>query len=273
MASVWRLLQHGPGTGPWNMGVDEALLRSAARSGVATLRLYTWRGPWLSLGYSQAALASERIRALEKAGVGLVQRSTGGRAVLHGADLTYAVAAPEDDLAAGLRGSYDQVARALLLALRSLGVDAQRVDARAPAPGRSVFDCFARAAGDEICVAGRKLAGSAQRRVGGALLQHGSLRLEPDEAAVAASAGLGRNGATSLREVGCGVSEEALRAACVEAFAQVLDAELAPDQLTRDELECAERRPARGPRAFDEASKGARRQARQGQNPTGNPQG
>jgi lipoate-protein ligase A len=227
------------------MGVDEALLARAVQSGAATLRLYTWRGPWLSLGYGQAPLTRDRIQALEEAGVGVVRRSTGGRAVLHGGDLTYAVAAPEERLAAGLRGSYDQVSRALLSALRSIGVDAQRVDARTPAPGRGVFDCFARAAGDEICVAGRKLAGSAQRRSSGAVLQHGSMRLEPDGAAVAAAAGLDRSRATSLREVGCGVGEQALRAACVAAFARVLGVDFEPDALTREEQDRAERRPER----------------------------
>jgi lipoate-protein ligase A len=229
------------------MGVDEALLRSARDSGVATLRLYTWHGPWLSLGYGQPPLSGARIRALEEAGVGVVVRPTGGRAVLHGGDLTYAVAAPEESLAAGLRGSYDQVARALLAALVSLGVAAERVDPQTPAPGRGVFDCFARAAGDEICVAGRKLSGSAQRRVAGAVLQHGSLRMEPDLASAVAAVGLAESRATSLREVGCAASEEALRAACVEAFTQVLEADLLPGELAADERRSAEKRKATSP--------------------------
>ncbi len=240
----WRLLQDGPGTGPWNMGVDEALLHSAAASGLATLRLYTWQGPWLSLGYAQRALGADQSRALEEAGVGVVRRCTGGRAVLHGCDLTYAVAAPQDRLADGLRGSYDQVARALLAALSALGVDARRVESGAPAPGRGVFDCFARPAGDEICVAGRKLAGSAQRRIAGAVLQHGSLRMAPDPATAAAAVGFAEGAATSLREVGCLAGEEALRAACVEAFAQVLGAQLEPNPLGDEERRRARSRPA-----------------------------
>ena len=59
-----------------------------------TLRLYAWQGPWLSLGYGQR-LGAERLAACAEAGVGVVRRATGGLAVLHGADLTYAVAAPE----------------------------------------------------------------------------------------------------------------------------------------------------------------------------------
>ena len=70
------------------MGVDEALLASAVRAGTTSLRLYGWAGPWLSLGYAQP-LEPEHARQLEAAGVGWVRRVTGGRAVLHGADLTY----------------------------------------------------------------------------------------------------------------------------------------------------------------------------------------
>jgi lipoate-protein ligase A len=236
------------------MGVDEALLRSAAESGLATLRLYAWRGPWLSLGYAQEPLTSERSRALEEAGVGVVRRATGGRAVLHGSDLTYAVAAPEERLAAGLRGSYDQVARALLAALRGLGVDARQVESSASMPHRGHFDCFARAAGDEICVGNRKLAGSAQRRIAGAVLQHGSLRMEPDPTTATTAAGFRETRATSLREIGCAVEEEVLREACVDAFARVLKIELVAGSLTGEERRRAEARGALTPDGISQSS-------------------
>ena len=85
-------------SGPFNMGLDEALLRTAVGTGVPCLRFYTWEGPWLSLGYAQP-LEAERRAALAGAGVGFVRRVTGGKAVLHGADLTYSVAAPDGVLA------------------------------------------------------------------------------------------------------------------------------------------------------------------------------
>ena len=94
MSLAWRLIEDGPGSGGWNMGVDEALLASAV-AGRATLRLYSWDGPWLSLGYGQPSRGDLRSACLE-AGVGMVRRVTGGRAVLHGSDLTYAIAAPEE---------------------------------------------------------------------------------------------------------------------------------------------------------------------------------
>lgn len=220
----WRLIQHGAGTGPFNMGLDEAVLRTASEHGIATLRLYTWAGPWLSLGYAQRRLAPERRIACGKAGIGIVRRTTGGRAVLHGRDLTYSLAAPEGMLRPGLRNSYDQVATALLRAIRSLGVSEAR---RVPAPGAAArpknFDCFAEPAGDEIVVSAEKLVGSAQRRRGGAVLQHGSIRVAADAPAEAAAAGIDPGASVSLAELGIETSEAALREALVASFCRVLE--------------------------------------------------
>ena len=186
------------------MGVDEALLTSA-RSGTASVRFYTWQGPWLSLGYAQR-LDPERLRALRAGGVGWVRRWTGGRGVLHGADLTYSIAAPEGLLPPTVRASYRLVADALVLALDSLGVPATRRLPTAGAPVAAGFDCFETAAADEICIAGRKLSGSAQRRIPGAILQHGSIRLAADDAVAAAAVTTGGtargpgSGGTSLSE-------------------------------------------------------------------------
>lgn len=252
MSSTWQLFVHGSAPGPFNMGVDEVLLASAIETGRASLRFYGWQGPWLSLGYGQS-FDDERRAALERAGVGWVRRVTGGRAVLHGRDLTYSIAAPESALAPGLRASYGVVADALLAALASLGVSATRSPAASRAPASSVFDCFERPAADEICLGGRKLSGSAQRRVGGALLQHGSIRLGPDPAAAVAavapgSAGLG---GTSLAEEGFSISRRDLEAACIRSFERWLGARLEtcaldPEQLARARSRGAEpRSPAR----------------------------
>jgi lipoate-protein ligase A len=220
------------------MGVDEALLASAVRTGRPSLRFYRWQGPWLSLGYGQV-LDRGRIEACGRAGVGVVRRVTGGRAVLHGSDLSYSLTAREDQLPAGLTASYELVAGILIGALEALGVEAvaspfprgreafqQRfqIDPKR-AVGRSErgdFDCFARPAGGEICVGGRKLAGSAQRRAKGGILQHGSIRLAPDPLEARRASSLSGAGATSLTELGANSDPEVLQAACVEAFAQAL---------------------------------------------------
>ena len=232
------------------MGVDEALLASAV-AGRSTLRLYTWDGPWLSLGYGQRC-GSGLALACREANVGLVRRATGGRAVLHGGDLTYAIAAPEGSLPPGVRGSYGKVAEVLLGALAAVGVAAVQTPGgsrsneppvgpesgpesdglSAPRAPSAPFDCFEAPAADEICLNGAKLAGSAQRRAGGAVLQHGSIRLTPDPEAAARAVGLLGPGATSLLESGHRVAESDLRRAAVESFRAVLQVAVVPDSLS-----------------------------------------
>ncbi|MFP6623032.1 MAG: biotin/lipoate A/B protein ligase family protein [Myxococcota bacterium] len=250
MGRPWRLLVDANASGHFNMGVDEALLSSAILAGTPSLRFYGWTGPWLSLGYAQP-LEPEQVRQLEAAGVGWVRRVTGGRAVLHGADLTYSIAAPEDALPAGLRASYGVVADALLEALQSLGVLATRSHPGASAPGVSVFDCFQEPAADEICLAGKKLSGSAQRRVGRALLQHGSIRLAPDppDAVHAVAPGRRSLGGTSLAEAGATVSREALEGACARAFSRRLGVPLEPSPLSAAEVARARSRGPEPPRS------------------------
>ncbi|MBW2543451.1 MAG: lipoate--protein ligase family protein [Deltaproteobacteria bacterium] len=255
--SRWRLITHGAGHGAWNMGVDEALLASAVRTGRPSLRFYRWQGPWLSLGYGQI-LEPERLAACGRAGVGVVRRVTGGRAVLHGSDLTYALAAREEQLPPGLTASYELVAGILIRALAALGVEAVasvsprrresfphrfQLGAAAAAsrfPGAG-FDCFARPAGREICVAGQKLAGSAQRRAQGGILQHGSIRLAPDPPGARRASSLIGAGATSLAELGVDSAPEALQVVCVEAFGRALGG-LEAGELTAEERAGADER-------------------------------
>jgi len=259
MSPGFRLLVDGPAAGAWNMGVDEALFATAQQGGprAATLRLYRWDGSWLSLGYGQP-LSRRRRAACEAAGVGVVQRVTGGLAVLHGADLTYAVAAPADRLPPGLRGSYGLVSDALCLAFARLGVVLERASARggsaAGSAGRRGFDCFAVPAPDELLASGRKLAGSAQRRAGGAVLQHGSIRLSADLPEAARAAGLDPGKSTSLAELGVAVGLDAVVASVVDGFQAVLGVSLEPGALSSVEIAAARRRGARPARKARRAS-------------------
>jgi lipoyl(octanoyl) transferase len=159
------------------MAVDEALARELA-PGEGVLRIYRWARPSLSLGRNQRALGRYDPEAFDPLGVELVRRPTGGREVLHDRELTYALVVP----LAGpgtFRATYRTVNEALVAALRSLGVEARLAQptARTPPPDRGA--CFAEAAADEIEADGRKLVGSAQVRIGGSLLQHGSVLLGP----------------------------------------------------------------------------------------------
>lgn len=239
--ATWRLLRHGPGTGAWNMGVDEALL-ATARRGQPSLRLYTWEGPWLSLGYAQALDPARRI-ACAQAGVGVVRRATGGRAVLHGCDLTYAVAAPVGLVGGDVLESSARIGRGLLAGLRELGVEAVCVEPAA-GPGRGAgFDCFATPGAHEILSGGLKLCGSAQRRRGGVLLQHGSLRLCAEPPAVRRAAGLEEGRSTSLAELGLDVSPGAVGDGLLDGLARALGARLQPGELSPEEIRAAQVRP------------------------------
>jgi lipoyl(octanoyl) transferase len=166
--------------GPENMAIDESLLVEAARSGRAFLRLYRWSPPCLSFGRNEPALATYDARAIERLGLAVVRRPTGGRAVWHDDEVTYAVAAPIASFGR-LRAAYRAIHERLAAALRALGVNATL----ASETGRESFraldrpgPCFAASVGGEVVVGGRKVIGSAQVRQGSALLQHGSILLD-----------------------------------------------------------------------------------------------
>ena len=182
MAPSWCLLLDLEGRPGWqNMALDQALLARAAR-GERWLRLYRWAPHCLSFGRHEPALRRYDRERIEARGLDVVRRPTGGRAVWHAEELTYAVAAPAAPFG-GLRQAYQEIHRMLLAALRSLGVCAELAPARA-AVAVDAGSCFASPAGGEITVGGRKLVGSAQRREGAALLQHGSMLLDGGQATV-----------------------------------------------------------------------------------------
>jgi lipoate-protein ligase A len=239
VARRFRVLLAGAAGGPWNMGADEALLASVEAGGAPALRLYGWEGPWLSLGRGQPVPAA-RLSACREAGVGVVRRRTGGGAVLHGRDLTYAFAAPARELPGAIRDAYAAIAEALVDALVFVGVPVERVPVAAAPRGISgAFDCFAEAAGDEIRAGGRKLVGSAQRRTVTGVLQHGSIRLARDPEAAARAAGLDPERATDLSTLGFPDAGAALREALLGAFAERFDAEWEASRLTPGEMATA----------------------------------
>ena len=173
---AWHLLLDGAGhPGAWNMAVDDDLLREAGRTGAAFLRLYRWDPPCLSFGRHEPALTRYDRSRIEALGLDVVRRPTGGRAVWHEHEVTYAVAAPIARFGS-LRDSYRAIHERLAAALRRLGADATLAP-DAPAPGIGAGACFAAPVGGEVLVAGRKVIGSAQVRRDSAFLQHGSILL------------------------------------------------------------------------------------------------
>ncbi len=187
----WRFLNTGPADGATNMAVDEALLLGINRGqSPPTVRVYSWDPPTVSTGYSQDLARELDLAVCAERGLGVVRRPTGGRAVLHAGELTYAVVGPSGrpPLGTTIRETYRAIADALLAGLRELGVEAdlERVGAgRSSRREGASAPCFVSSGRFEIVVAGRKLVGSAQRRVGRGVLQHGSLLIDGTHAEIA----------------------------------------------------------------------------------------
>ncbi len=185
------------------MAVDEALAR-CRRPGEATLRIYRWARPTLSLGRNQPARGRYDPHALRSLGVDAVRRPTGGREVLHDRELTYAVVVPVAG-PGSLRTVYHQVNRALVQALAAMGVRGGLAEPGERSPRPDAGACFGEPAAGEVMAAGRKLVGSAQVRLGATLLQHGSLLLDRSpvglESLAAPGHGVGGDRGVTLREL------------------------------------------------------------------------
>lgn len=187
----WRFLNSGTSTGSVNMAVDEAIL-AAVNQGDAppTVRVYGWEPPTVSTGYSQDIERELDLDECRRRGFGVVVRPTGGRAVLHAGELTYSVVGPsgEPPLGTTIMESYLAIAQALVAGLSLMGLSAElasvSTDPKSRGTGASP-PCFASAGRYEVVVGGRKLIGSAQRRVGRAVLQHGSLLMDSTHEALA----------------------------------------------------------------------------------------
>lgn len=182
--ATWRLIiDDAPRSGAANMALDQALAESAAAGeSLPTLRFYRWQPPAVSLGRHQPLEEIDQDAVLAR-GYDIVRRPTGGRAILHTDELTYAVTAAADEprVAGSLMDAYLRLSNALLSGLHSLGLviaDKAGGDVRA---GRDVSAaCFEVPSAYEITAGGRKLIGSAQSRRAGYVLQHGSLPLVGD---------------------------------------------------------------------------------------------
>jgi lipoate-protein ligase A len=245
---TWRLLITPPAHGAWNMAVDEAILEAVGRKeSPATLRLYAWEPACLSLGYAQP-VSDVDLPRLQARGWEWVRRPTGGRAVLHTDELTYAVIAPPDEprVAGSVLESYRRLAQALVEALNllSLPVEAHENSGtgRAPVPNPV---CFEVPSSYEITVAGKKLVGSAQARRKEGVLQHGSLPLTGDlgrivqvlvypgeDARRQAASHLLERATTVESAIGRRISWEAAAQAYIRAFSSVLSLHLQPGDLT-----------------------------------------
>lgn len=163
--------------GESNMAIDRRLLEAAEREQCALLRLYRWREATLSLGHFQTA--DDRSSHAASAGLPMVKRASGGGAIVHHHEWTYAIALPVGRNKIGAATHlYDAIHDSLVAGLRSLGWNAHKWSSCDEAPAKekaSPFLCFQRRNCGDIVCEGAKVVGSAQRRFGSSVLQHGSL--------------------------------------------------------------------------------------------------
>jgi lipoate-protein ligase A len=184
MNSKWLIEEDFERTGAYHMERDEALARERIENPTlpSVLRLYSWQPAAVSIGYQQR-MESIDLEACRANGMDVVRRPTGGRAVLHKNEITYAVitrASPAD----GLYAVHNRIVNALVRSVSSLGVTSASLEVTPRSGGSQKIAlpvaCFASAARHEVTWRGKKVIGSAQRRFGEVVLQHGSILLTED---------------------------------------------------------------------------------------------
>jgi lipoate-protein ligase A len=176
---IWNLINTGFHNGSYNMEFDEAAAYRCTQSlDYPTLRFYGWKPPAISIGYNQS-MDDFDTGQISTAGIDIVRRPTGGRAILHSDELTYSVVMRLDNR--GPRALYKFINEGLVRGLKYLGVEAELTgkgtDFQEFYRSPSSIPCFSSSAKCEIQYRGKKLVGSAQRRYGQAILQHGSILL------------------------------------------------------------------------------------------------
>lgn len=255
--ATWRLIiDDEPRSGAANMAMDQALAESAASGdSPPTLRFYRWHPPAVSLGRHQP-ITDIDANVVQALGYEIVRRPTGGRAILHTDELTYAVTAAADEprVSGSLMDAYLRLSNALLNGLQRVGLNADKAGGDVRAGPNVSAACFEVPSAYEITAYGRKLIGSAQSRRAGYVLQHGSLplvgdigrlvdvlALEPEEAAQLRAELVARAGtlaeALGLPEGAPQLRFEHVAQALCRGFTATLNLELKPGQPSPAELQ------------------------------------
>ncbi|QQK75903.1 lipoate--protein ligase family protein [Salicibibacter cibarius] len=184
----WLFIDSGACSPSYNMALDEMLLHWHSEGLIPpVIRFYEWNPATLSIGYFQKIHKEINLEAVERHGLGLVRRPTGGRGVLHDKELTYSVIVSEDHpyMPATVTEAYRVISTGLLEGFKALGLNASfsvpssesaREELKQP---RSAV-CFDAPSWYEMVVEGRKISGSAQTRQKGVIMQHGVLLIDLD---------------------------------------------------------------------------------------------
>lgn len=175
----WLFVNSGVGTGQFNMDFDLHLARNS-KPDEAIFRLYQWKPFCISIGANQNIVTINSAKA-KSDGIDIVKRPTGGRAILHAEELTYSVIYPVSGQTSA-KNIYYEINLALKQGLSHYDERLRRVELENIQPDfTKVYKeeigsiCFAVSAKSELKFLGKKLVGSAQRKLGNAILQHGSI--------------------------------------------------------------------------------------------------
>lgn len=185
----WCFIDTGNQDPAFNMAMDEALLYWHSEKLIPpVIRFYGWNPATLSVGYFQHVEKEINMEAVERYGLGFVRRPTGGRGVLHDQELTYSVIVSEEhpEMPATVTEAYRVISEGILEGFKELGLDAYFAIPRTEKEKESLKNprssvCFDAPSWYELVVEGRKVAGSAQTRQKGVILQHGSILIDLDE--------------------------------------------------------------------------------------------
>jgi len=247
---AWRFLDTGALPGALNMAIDQAILGLHA-NGISppTLRFYQWSPPAVSLGYCQKQPNLD-LAACQRLGIEVVRRPSGGRAVLHLGDLTYAViAGTAEGMPSAVTAAYRLICDGLLQGFRLLGIDA--VMGRGVIKPPQMDICFLRGTLGSIVHQERKFVGSARTWHASSMLQHGSIILAPQiEALISLWPGIAdspeerqaklEGRISSLQEILGRLPEVAeVKGAIRAGLAQALGIRFVPGELTPGELTLA----------------------------------
>ncbi|WP_257345712.1 lipoate--protein ligase family protein [Pseudalkalibacillus decolorationis] len=257
MKEQWYFIDSGACSPSYNMALDEALLEWHSKGDIPpVVRFYEWNPATLSIGYFQKVEKEINLEAVHQHGYGFVRRPTGGRAVLHDQELTYSVIVSEEhpEMPQSVTEAYRVISNGILEGFRNLGLEAyfavpQTDEERAGLKNPRSAVCFDAPSWYELVVEGRKVAGSAQTRQKGVILQHGSILLDIDEdklfdcfkftndrvrERMQRAFGKKAVAINDLRDENVEIVEA--RRAFKTGFEQGLDIELVPYELTEDQL-------------------------------------
>lgn len=238
----WRWIRDGAGEAAWNMAVDEAILE-AVLSGAQppTVRVYTWRSPAISLGRFQQIEQTVDLQRCRERGISVVRRLTGGKAVLHGHDLTLCVVAPLACFAPArsVIEVHHRILRPLVSALSRVGVRVntlQRTDRYALRTPH--VNCFEHALpGDLVTPDGTKVLGGAQYRRGEVVMEQ--ICLPVDSVPAILHGVLSSSNALPQTPL-CGIAPARLEEAIQYAFAEEAGLLLKPSVLSEQERQRAQ---------------------------------